>query len=217
LTKTISLLPAGAIADGVVGLADHQLVLADFADPAPQRATKNLGSGPLATRTVGTTRAVLADPVADAFDRALDDWKVLTAAALFGVARRAHEIALAYVKVRKAFDVPIGWFQTVAHRLADSANDLDGARFLTHEAAWAIDEGQSDAPTLTSMAYAYMTSLAERVTAESLHFHGGIGYTREHDIQLYFRRAKAWPLSLGDPRAEYATVADRMFGPRKVQ
>ena len=215
LTTRVALLPAGAIADGVVGIAGHQLVFADFTDDVPKRATKNLGSSPLATRTIGTTRAVLADPGADAFDRALDDWKVLTAGALVGLARQAHEIALAYVKVRKAFGVPIGWFQTVAHRLADSVNDLDGARFLTHQAAWAIDDGRSDAPALTSMAYAYTTTLAERVTAESLHFHGGIGYTLEHDIQLYFRRAKAWPLLLGDPRSEYATVADRLFGPRK--
>ena len=215
LTTRVPLLPAGAIADGVVGIADDQLVLADFADNAPKRATKNLGSSPLSTRAIGASRTVLADPGADAFDRALDDWKVLTAGALCGLARRAHEIALAYVKERKAFGVPIGWFQTVAHRLADSANDLDGARFLTHQAAWAIDDGRPDAPALTSMAYAYSTTLAERVTVESLHFHGGIGYTREHDIQLYFRRAKAWPLLLGDPRAEYATVADRLFGPRK--
>jgi alkylation response protein AidB-like acyl-CoA dehydrogenase len=216
LTATLSLLPAGAIADAVVGLAGDELVLARFADEAPKVATKNLGSQPLATRSLGETSTVLSSDGAPAFERALDDWKVLTAGALVGLALRAHEIALGYVKERKAFGVPIGWFQTVAHRLADSINDLDGARFLTHKAAWAIDVGDEEAPALASMAFAYVTALSERVTAESLHFHGGIGYTREHDIQLYFRRAKAWPLSLGDPRSEYQTLADRLFGPIKV-
>ena len=128
-----------------------------------------------------------------------------------GLAGEAHRITLAYVKERRAFGVPIGWFQTVAHRLADSINDLDGSRFLTHKAAWAIDSDDESADRLTSMAYSYSTELAQRITAECLHFHGGIGYTLEHDIQLYFRRAAAWPLALGDPRTELATLATRMF------
>ena len=58
-------------------------------------------------------------------------------------------------------------------------------------------------------------ALAWRVQAEVMHFPGGTGYTLEHDIQLYVRRAKAWPLALGDPRRELATVATRTFGPAR--
>jgi alkylation response protein AidB-like acyl-CoA dehydrogenase len=151
-----------------------------------------------------------------AFECALDDWKVLMAAALVALATRAHEIAVEYVKERRAFGVPIGWFQTVAHRLADAVNELDGARLLAHKAAWAIDQSHSDGPRLASMAFAYASPLVERVTAECLHFHGGIGYTMENDIQMYFRRGKAWPMSLGDPRRELAVLADRLYGARRT-
>lgn len=211
------LLAAGAVADAAVALAGDELVLAELAGRAGDGFVANLGASPLANRALGERRAVLAsgDRARAAYERALDDWKVLLSAALVGVALEAHRIALAYVKERKAFGVPIGWFQTVAHRLAESINDLDGARFLAHKAAWAVDEGEAEAPRLVSMAYAYAAPLAERVTTECLHFHGGIGYTLDHDIQLYFRRAKSWPLALGDPRGELAVLSERMFGPRR--
>jgi alkylation response protein AidB-like acyl-CoA dehydrogenase len=206
----MNLLSAGAIADSVIALAGDELVLAGLAgEPG---FVHNLGASPLANRTLSDSPAVLARG-ADAKEhhqRALDDWKVLLAAALVGAATEAHTMTVAYVKERKAFTVPIGWFQTVAHRLADAINDLDGAYLLVNKAAWAIDSGSPDAPKLASMAYAYTTELAERVTAECLHMHGGVGYTMEHDVQLYFRRAKAWPLALGDPRDEFLQVATRL-------
>jgi alkylation response protein AidB-like acyl-CoA dehydrogenase len=212
------LLPAGAIARSAVALTQGELVYADLHGVPPGRAVKNLGSGPLATRSLGRVQAVLAggSDAVTLFDAAVDDWKVLTAAAVVALAERAHEITVAYVKERRAFGVQIGWFQSVAHRLADAINDLDGARFLVHKAAWAKDVEDPSAPTLASKAFAYSSLIAERVTAECLHFHGGIGYTMEHDIQLYFRRAKAWPLQLGDPRRELAVLADRLYGPRRT-
>lgn len=209
------LLPAGALATATLAYDGAQFLFAELGGDGAEEFVPNLGSSPLANRHLGARRTVVASgaPARDAFDRAVDDWKILLSSALVGLAGEAHRIALAYVKQRKAFGVPIGWFQTVAHRLADSINDLDGARFLTHKAAGAVDANDPAAPRLASMAYTYTTALAERVTAESLHFHGGIGYTLEHDIQLYFRRAKAWPLALGDPRRELASVAERTFGP----
>jgi len=212
---SLNLLAAGAVATKAVALIGDALVLTDLA--GEPRFLSNLGSSPIANRVPGDRRTVLiagaqAHPT---FDLALNDWKVLVSAALVGLAGEAHRITLAYVKERKAFGVPIGWFQTVAHRLADSINDLDGSRILIHKAAWAIDSDDERAGRLTSMAYSYSTELAERITAECLHFHGGIGYTLEHDIQLYFRRAAAWPQALGDPRTELATLATRMFDGRR--
>jgi alkylation response protein AidB-like acyl-CoA dehydrogenase len=209
------LLAAGAIADAAVGLIGADYVVADLAGDGRSGWVSNLGSSPLANRTFAEQRTVLAsgDAAREAHERALDDWKLLLAAALIGAASEAHRIALAYVKERKAFGVPIGWFQTVAHRLADSITDLDGARFLVHKAAWAVDEQNEAGTRLVSMAYVYAAELAERVTAESLHFHGGIGYTMEHAIQLYFRRAKCWPLALGDPHNEVAALSTRLLGP----
>jgi alkylation response protein AidB-like acyl-CoA dehydrogenase len=212
------LLAAGAIADAAVGLIGEEFVLAGLAGDGRSGWVSNLGSSPLANRELAGQHTVLAsrDAAREAYDRALDDWKLLLAAALIGVAAEAHRIALAYVKERKAFGVPIGWFQTVAHRLADSITDLDGARFLVHKAAWAVDQKDETGPRLVSMAYVFAAELAERVTAEALHFHGGIGYTMEHDIQLYFRRAKCWPLALGDPRNEMSVLSTRLLGPRRT-
>jgi alkylation response protein AidB-like acyl-CoA dehydrogenase len=212
---SLSLLTAGAVADKAVALIGDALVLTDLA--GEPRFLSNLGSSPIANRVPGDQQTVLtagarAHPT---FELARNDWMVLLSAALVGLAGEAHRITVAYAKDRKAFGVPIGWFQTVAHRLADSINDLDGARFLTHKAAWAIDSDDESAGRITSMAYSYSTELAERITAECLHFHGGIGYTLEHDIQLYFRRAAAWPLALGDPRSELTTLATRMFDGRR--
>jgi alkylation response protein AidB-like acyl-CoA dehydrogenase len=214
---SLPLLSAGAVADGAVALIGDALVLTDLDGEPAKGFLSNLGSSPIATRSPGAQRTVLCAgaPAHAALALAVDDWKVLLSAALVGLAGEAHRITVAYVKERKAFGVPIGWFQTVAHHLADSINDLDGARFLVHKAAWAIDNDDKAAGCLTSMAYSYATSLVQRVTAECLHFHGGIGYTLEHDIQLYFRRAAAWPLALGDPRAELATLSTRMFGERR--
>jgi alkylation response protein AidB-like acyl-CoA dehydrogenase len=206
------LLAAGAVAESVVALIGDELVLAALAGDGADGFVSNLGSSPLANRELAEQRTVLATG-ADAkerYARAVDDWKILVSAALVGAAGEAHRMTVAYVRERKAFKVPIGWFQTVAHRLADAINDLDGARLLLHKAAWAVDTAASAGPTLASMTYAYTCELAERITAECLHMHGGVGYTMEHDIQLYFRRAKAWPLAHGDPRDEFLRVADRL-------
>ena len=94
----------------------------------------------------------------------------------------------------------------------------DGAQLLVYEAAWARDTGQPEAAALASMAFLFNADTAFRTTRECLQFHGGYGFTLEYDIQLYFRRAKAWPLALGDPKREYQRLADLAYpesGPGK--
>jgi alkylation response protein AidB-like acyl-CoA dehydrogenase len=115
------------------------------------------------------------------------------------------------VKQRHAFSVLIASFQTVQHRLADSVTYLEGARLLAYEAGWAADEGLGNWYALAEMAFLFSAEVAFRVAAENLHFHGGYGYTLEYDIQLFFRRAKAWPLSYGDPKDGYQSLAARLF------
>ena len=87
----------------------------------------------------------------------------------------------------------------------------DGAQLLVYEAAWARDTGQSEAAALASMAFLFGADCAFRTARECLQFHGGYGVTLEYDIQLYFRRAKAWPLALGDSRREYQRLADLVY------
>ena len=138
-------------------------------------------------------------------------WQLLMAAALGGLRAAALELGVSYVKARKAFGVIIGSFQAIQHRLADLVVAGDGAQLLVYEAAWARDAGQPQAVALASMAFLFAADCAFRTTRECLQFHGGYGFTLEYDIQLYFRRAKAWPLALGDPRREYQRLADLVY------
>jgi alkylation response protein AidB-like acyl-CoA dehydrogenase len=87
----------------------------------------------------------------------------------------------------------------------------DGSQLLVYEAAWARDTDRPDAAALASMAFLFSAEYAFRTARECLQFHGGYGVTLEYDIQLYFRRAKAWPLALGDPRREYRRLAALVY------
>jgi alkylation response protein AidB-like acyl-CoA dehydrogenase len=152
------------------------------------------------------------DAAREAFDAAVDDFLMLGAAALAGIGARALEIGVEYVKERKAWDVPIGSFQSVAHRLADSAAALGGAQLLAYEAAWAVDAEPARASELAAMAFAFAYESARDVTYRSLHYHGGYGFMMEYDIQLYYRRARAWANVYAEPRLVFRRVADRRYG-----
>ncbi|MGE0880453.1 MAG: acyl-CoA dehydrogenase family protein [Acidimicrobiia bacterium] len=211
------LVPAGAIADVVVVLDGDELVALQRSSERPYATPpKNLGTAPIAdidVRNGWSSRTVLATgPEAHSLvASAATEWRLLMAAALLGIGLEAHSIGNEYVKVRKAFGVQLGWFQTIAHRLADCYTDLEGARMLVDEAAWALDENEPNAEALVAMAFLFLSEKAFKTASESLHFHGGYGYTLEYDIQLYFRRAKAWPLGLGYPRDEYQRLAGLLF------
>ena len=146
-------------------------------------------------------------------ERAVQEWKLLTAAALVGLSAEALDMGVEYAKGRVQFNVPIGSFQAVAHRLADAHTATEGARLLVYEAAWAADEGLAEAAALASMAFAFAAESAQRTSTWSLHFHGGYGFMLEYDIQLYFRRAKAWALAYDSTAREYQRVADLLYGP----
>lgn len=208
---TASLVPAGAVADAVLALEDDRLVLAPI--PTGVRHVVNTGAMPLADVAVGADATVLATgaDALTAYAVALDEWRVLTAAALVGIAQRALEIGVAYVKERHAFGQPIGGFQGVAHRLADRATEVDGAQLLAREAAWAAAEDPQRAPELAAMAIGFAADTARDTTYFALHFHGGYGFMLEYDAQLYFRRARAWAGVLGEPRDAYRRVADLRY------
>lgn len=215
-----TLAPAGAVADALVALdGDEVVAFRSQAGPrAPLEVPANLGTAPLADRGAGIDQRVVLASGADArvaYQRARWEWQVLMAGALVGLASSAMEMGLQYAQHRRAFGVLIAWFQTVQHRLADAVTDLEGARLLAYEAAWAADQGQPKAPALAAMAFLFGSQVAFRVAADSLHFHGGYGYTLEYDIQLYFRRAKAWPLAHGDPSDGYQELAAQLFEQRE--
>jgi alkylation response protein AidB-like acyl-CoA dehydrogenase len=163
---------------------------------------------PVADRPIGSDALVLArgEDAVTAHARAVAAWRVLTGAALAGLAGRALEIGVEYVQQRRAFGVLIARFQTIQHRLADNATAYEGARLLAYKAAWARDVGLATADELATKAFLFASETAFRTASESLHFHGGYGFTLEYDIQLYFRRAKAWALAAGDRAAAYAAL-----------
>ena len=209
------LVPGGAVAEIVVGIDDDELVVVEGEPDAPARV-HDLGRAALADRSLRAgTRTVLASGP-DALvlhERAVDEWRVLTAGALVGLAGAALELGVEYAKQRQQFGVPIGSFQALAHRLADVATAVEGALLLVREAAWAADEGEADATALARMAFLFAARAAQDTSAAALHVHGGYGFTLEYDVQLYLRRAKAWPLALGDPRRGALHLADALFGP----
>jgi alkylation response protein AidB-like acyl-CoA dehydrogenase len=143
---------------------------------------------------------------------AVREWQVLAAAVLSGIATRALEIGTAYAKQREQFDKPLAAFQAIAHRLADDATDVQGLQLLARKAAWAVDQDPANAERLSAMAYLWGGEVANRVTGNSLHVHGGYGFMLEYDIQLHYRRAKAWSVVAGDPRAGYARLGTALFG-----
>ncbi len=207
-----SLVPAGAVADAAVVLADDALALVPLqGNRTPVTST---GSMPLADVTVGTDAVVLADGARarEMFDLGRLEWMTLTANALVGIAARALEIGVDYAKERTAFGSPIGAFQGVAHRLADRACEVDGAQLLAREAAWAADEEPERFAELAAMAFGFAAETARDTTYHSLHFHGGYGFMLEYDIQLYFRRARAWAGVFAEPRGAYRLVADARYG-----
>ncbi|HSJ97827.1 MAG TPA: acyl-CoA dehydrogenase family protein [Myxococcota bacterium] len=146
------------------------------------------------------------------WDRVLHDGIVLLAALAMGGAERALEITVQYAKDRKQFDKPLGAFQAVSHYLADAATAIDGGKTLVYEAAWARDHGRSTA-RLAPMAKLFACQTWRDVTAMCQQVWGGVGFTIEYDIQLYFRRAKQLQISWWDTRhLEELVAADVLDG-----
>ena len=134
------------------------------------------------------------------FERALEEGIVLLAAQAIGGADRALEITVEYAKERKQFDKPLGAFQAIAHYLADASTRIDGGRTLVYEAAWARATNRDNAAPLAAMAKLFACQTYRDVTAMCQQVWGGVGFTIEYDIQLFFRRAKQLQLSWWDTR-----------------
>jgi alkylation response protein AidB-like acyl-CoA dehydrogenase len=141
-----------------------------------------------------------------AWQGVLQDGLVLLAAQAVGGARYALEITTQYAKDRKQFDKPLGAFQALAHYLADAVTNLDGAEQLVHEAAWAGATGRP-LTSLAPMAKVFACSTFRDITAMAQQLFGGIGFTLDFDIQLYFRRAKQQQLIWSDDRVLQDAVA----------
>jgi alkylation response protein AidB-like acyl-CoA dehydrogenase len=142
--------------------------------------------------------------------RHLDVAAVAYAAELLGVAQRALEMAVAYAKDRMQFGRPIGSFQAVKHRCADMLVDVEGMRSAVYWAAWTLceaDTADEERAIAASTAKAWCSDAASRVLASALQVHGGIGFTWEHDLHLYLKRAHLDAVAFGDAANHRARLA----------
>ncbi|WP_216898458.1 acyl-CoA dehydrogenase family protein [Nocardia alni] len=133
-----------------------------------------------------------------AVQRLLDYAAVLRCADAVGAMQRMLELTVDYTKVREQFGHPIGSFQAVKHACADAALRVHGARAATYYAAMAADAGTADADRAACVAASYVSDVAGSVADAALQLHGGIGFTWEHDLHLYLRRAKTDRVLYGD-------------------
>lgn len=212
------LVPAGAVADAVICLEGDAVTIRRgvtrldmLADGAGQTQHGAIAAQRL---DLGRATSCIELPAArTAFEAMLAEWKLLTAALVALVARRAIDDAARYACEREAFGRRIGEYQGVSHALADAFVDVDGARMLVWRTADAIARRESGAAALLSMAWWWAASRSGDAALKALRVFGGYGATLEYDAQLCYRRAGAHALIAGDPERELLRAADLVFGP----
>jgi alkylation response protein AidB-like acyl-CoA dehydrogenase len=133
---------------------------------------------------------------------------VAVAAELTGVAQRALEMAVEYAREREQFGRPIGAYQAVSHRCAQMLLETESARSVTYYAAWTADAEPESLPLAASMAKAFASDAGWRVTASALQVLGGIGFTWEHDLHFFLKRAKVDGALYGSAREHRDAVAE---------
>ncbi|HXG16751.1 MAG TPA: acyl-CoA dehydrogenase family protein [Calidithermus sp.] len=139
--------------------------------------------------------------------RVVERATVALCAEMCGGAQKVLEMTTEYAKIRIAFGRPIGAYQAVKHRAADMLVDVENAKSLTYYAAWAVDERVPESTLAASMAKAYASDAYRRVAGAGIQLHGGIGFTWEHDLHLYFKRAKFSEFTFGDATYHRERVA----------
>jgi alkylation response protein AidB-like acyl-CoA dehydrogenase len=139
--------------------------------------------------------------------RALQVATAALCAEMVGTAQKALDMAVEYAKVRTQFGKPIGAFQAVKHKCVDMMVALENARSLAYYACWAVNQRALEAARAVAMAKAQVSDMAKYVTSEAIQVHGGIGFTWDHDLHLYYRRAVAGEAALGNAAVHRESVA----------
>jgi alkylation response protein AidB-like acyl-CoA dehydrogenase len=142
--------------------------------------------------------------------RALEWASAALCAEMVGGASHVLETSVEYAKTRQQFGKPIGIYQAVSHKLSDMLLEVESARSATYYASWAVDADAPDRALAASMAKAYVSDAYRRAAGNGIQVHGGIGFTWEHDMHLYFKRAKASEVTLGDATYHRELVAQAL-------
>ena len=193
----------------VIDAADAIVDVVETADSTRRLCTVEVAS----TTTAEGSGAAPAQLDADAAALWLDRVYVSAAAELVGTARRLFDLALAYAKERVQFDRPIGSFQAIQHKLADMSLALERSTAAVHYGAMTVD-GEIDAGSRARAAHtakAAAGTAAQRILKDSIQIHGGIGYTWEHDLHLFLRRATVGATQFGTTKWHHNRIADLLF------
>jgi alkylation response protein AidB-like acyl-CoA dehydrogenase len=178
------------IADAIVAVRDGALVLLEPSDYTVEPVAVMDRTTRLGRVTVTGAGTALTSGPASVVDDVLDRATVLVAADLSGIARESLTRTVQYDKDRVQFGRPVGTFQAIKHHLADLHVGVTMAEHGVLYAAHALDAGLDDAKQAVSIAKAKASDSARDVTAAMIQYHGGIGYTWEHDAHFFFKRAK---------------------------
>ncbi|HEX9363192.1 MAG TPA: acyl-CoA dehydrogenase [Candidatus Dormibacteraeota bacterium] len=142
--------------------------------------------------------------------RALEWATSALCAEMVGGVQKVLETSTEYAKTRHQFGKPIGIYQAVSHKLADMLVLSESGRSATYYAAWTVDADAPDRSLASSMAKAYVSDAYRKVAGDGIQVHGGIGFTWEHDMHLYFKRAKSSEVTLGDATYHRELVAQAL-------
>lgn len=204
------LLPSGSVADHLVVRDGDDIVKLAFATRPVK--VDNIGRLPMAwiDPTAADSRTVLASGAAAVteYRRAVDEWRVLTAAALVGLVEETMTIAAEFAKTRYTLGVPISTLQAISHPLANIAITVQGGRNLARRAAWFLDNEPDERPELAPSAFVFMVEEASKAATMAVQVQGGLGVSAEAAASAYLLRARGWALAGGDPAASAKYIAE---------
>lgn len=204
------LIPTGSIADHVIVRDGDQIVRLTFGTRPVK--VDNIGRLPMAwvDPAAADTRTVVAEgrEAMTNYERALDEWRLLTAAALVGLVEETMTIAAEFAKTRYTLGVAISTLQAISHPLANMAITVAGGRNLARRAAWFLDNEPDERPELAPSAFVFMAEEAAKAATMAVHIQGGLGVSSEAAATAYLVRARGWPLAGGDPGATAQRVAE---------
>lgn len=209
-TSGTRLVPSGSVADHVIVRDGNDILRLTFATRPAK--VDNIGRLPMAwvDPAAADDRAILAsgaDALA-AYQRALDEWRLLSGAALVGLVEETMTIAAEFAKTRYTLGVPISTLQAISHPLANIAITVQGGRNLARRAAWFLDNEPHERPELAPSVFVFMAEEAAKAATMAVHVQGGLGVSAEAAATAYLVRARGWSLAGGDPGITAKYIAE---------
>ncbi|WP_153415847.1 acyl-CoA dehydrogenase family protein [Nocardia macrotermitis] len=210
------LIPSGAVADQLLVRDGADIVRLEF-DTRPAKVD-NIGRLPMAWIDPAAARRTVVGSGPEAlaqYEHALDEWRVLMAAALVGLVEETLTVAAEFAKTRYTMGVPISTLQGISHPLANIAIVVQSGRNLARRAAWFLENEPGVQDGLACAAFVFMAEEAAKAATMAVHVQGGLGVSAESASSAYLLRARGWPLAAGDSGASAARVAE-LFAAHQV-